>query len=336
MTPSTDFDWAGALGAAVAKVARLGAVGSGNENELQRRLRDGLRVACKTLDTEGRLQRQESGWTRSPGGIDVVSTRAAADGWRALGVECKVRKPDELLWDAIKVGQRCDEKPWNDGLEAAALVAEFTDKDFGEHRAVGWFDPAIGHVDSVDAIKRWPEAWCGLMCGGRGIRPTSLPRVLRLGSGGWVRHPGGGSALCWRLVTANSVDDIDRVAVDAHGWPPEVPVAAEWRRRIDVAAEKAAKTLTTVPRQRRTLDKAPNRTVAEIVRDQEGRLWADVCDKRETVPTSFRFSEPDVTRYDVKRAKNDALTPAEPPTPLPEWCERQVAEALERFRRDQR
>jgi len=66
-----------------------------------------------------------------------------------------------------------------------------------------------------------------LMCGGRGIRPTSLSRTLRLDPGGQVRHAGGDSALCWRLVTADPVADVDRVPVDAHGWPPHVAIPDE-------------------------------------------------------------------------------------------------------------
>ena len=333
MTAWTEIDWADALAAAVLQVARYGAVGAGNEGTLHRRLRDALRIGgvTKPLDTEGRLQDQASGWTRSPGGIDVVSIRSAGDGGRALGVECKVGKPDELLWDAIKLSQRCDDKPWNLGLEAAALVVEFTDKELCEGRAVRWCDPAVTQVNTIEAIVCWPEAWYGLMCGGRGIRPTSLPRTMRLGSGGHVRHAGGGSALCWRLVSASPLAaDVDRAGVDGHGWPPQADVPDEWRRQIDRAAEKMPERPAMARRQRQNLDKPPDATIAKIVRDAEGRLWADVWDNQETVPTSFRLSGTDATRFDVRRSKNDALAFVNPPEHLPAWCLREVAEALAR------
>lgn len=330
-----DFSWADVLGAAVGQVARSGAVEAGNESALHQRLRHALRIGrlTKPLNSEGRLQCQGSGWTRAPGGIDVVSIRSTGDGVRALGVECKIGKPDELLWDAIKLGQRCDEKPWDHGLEAAALVVEFRDAELHDPWVVRWFDVAVAEVDTVEAIRRWPEAWYSLMCGGRGVRPTSLPRRLRLGPGGQVRHAGGGSALCWRLVTADPVAHVDRVAVDAHGWPPQVAIPDEWRRKIDQAAE--IEHPIALPH-RLTLDSPPDKTIAEIVQDEEGRLWTDAWDIRETVPTSFRLSDTDATRYDIRRAKNDALTFVDPPKELPEWCSREVAEELQRFRRDQR
>lgn len=332
-----DFSWAEVLGSAIGQVARSGAVGAGNEYALHQRLRDALRMArlTKVLDSEGRLQCQGNGWTRAPGGIDVISIRPTGDGERALGVECKVGKPDELLWDAIKLSQRCDDKPWNHGLEAAALVVEVRDAELDKPRGVRWFDSAVAEVDTVEAIGRWPEAWYRLMCGGRGIRPTSLPRTLRLGPRGQAPHAGGGSALCWRLVAADAIAHVDRVAVDAHGWPPQVTIPDEWRRKIDQAADTETGHPMTLP-YRRTLDHPPDRTLAETARDEEGRLWTDVWATRETVPTSFRLSDTDWTRYDIRRAKNDALTFADPPKELPDWCSREVAEGLERFWRDPR
>ena len=93
------FDWAAVLRVAVGDVANLGPVGAGNESLLHHRLRDALNSVgvLRVLRMEGRLLRQESGWTRAPGGIDVVATRPAGGGERALGIECKIGKPDELL-----------------------------------------------------------------------------------------------------------------------------------------------------------------------------------------------------------------------------------------------
>jgi hypothetical protein len=328
----TRFDWAGVLAAATNHVAELGAVGSGNEAELHRRLRTALSMAeiARVLDSEGRLQRQDRWWTRAPGGIDVVALRSSAQGERALGVECKVGKPGELLWDAIKLGQRCDENPWNGGLEAAAIVAESTNTVV-QQRSIAWFDSSVNTIDPAHAIARWPEAWYGLMCGGRGIRPTSLPPALTVGPGGRVPHAGGGSALCWCLVSAVTVSDDSRVIVDEHGWPPDMVVPEHWRRQIDRAAEKAPNAPAIVPRVRRVLNVPPNRTMAELVSDDEARLWADVWDRNETVPTSFRLIDGDATRYDIRRAKNDTLACPDPPKALPAWCAPAVADVFNRW-----
>ena len=328
----TLLDWSAVVAAAVSRVADLGAVGSGNEAELHRRLRTALRNAeiARVLDSEGRLQRQERWWTRAPGGIDVVAIRSSGQEERALGVECKVGKPGELLWDAIKLGQRCDENPWNRGLEAAAIVAEVTSDSLTEQRSTPWFDSSVRLIDTVHAIQRWPEAWYELMCGGRGIRPTSLPPTLTVGPGGRVPHAGGGSSLCWSSVSATPVSDDCRVIVDEHGWPPEIVVPDHWRRQIDRAAEKKPSEPAFALFQRRVLDTPPIKAMAEVVTDDKGRLWIDAWDAGETVPTSFRLIGGAAMRYDVRRAKNDAVTCANPPKPLPAWCVRAAADAFNR------
>jgi hypothetical protein len=329
---STAVDWSDVLSVAVDEVAKLGPAGAGNESLLHRRLRDALRRAgiVRVLETEGRLQDQEMWWTRAPGGIDVVATRGSGGQEYALGVECKISKPDELLWDAIKLGQRCGDNPWKHGLEAGALVVEV--KSFDELRATSWFDRSVTEVDVVEVIAQWPGAWYGLMCGGRGIRPTSLPQTLTLGAGGAVRHPSVRSALCWRLVaTTSAVDDDDRVVVDAHGWPPQVLISDEWRRQIDIAAERSPGPPRITPRQRGVLASPPGSLVVKLVRDEDGRLWADAWDSRETVPTSFRLVESEPKRYDVMRAKNNALRFADPSRPLPGWCAWAVADAIARL-----
>ena len=329
MTGSTHVDWADTLDAAIEQVAQLGPVGPGNESRLHRRLREALRCtgSLRALDKEGRLHRHKIWWTRAPGGIDVVALRDSGDREYALGIECKIGKPDELLWDAIKLGQRCGEDPWDHGLEAGAIVVEVSDTALRTPRAGAWFDPSVTEVDTIEAIAGWPEAWYGLMCGGRGVRPTSLPRKLMLGRGRSVKHPGGASALCWRLIIASALDGDDRIPVDSQGWPLQMTISDEWRRQIDRAAETSSRPPITL-RERSVLERPPARTVAQIVSDEEGRLWADAWDTRETVPTSFRLVETDLPRYDLMRAKNDALRFVDPPRQLPGWCALAVAEAL--------
>ena len=169
------------------------------------------------------------------------------------------------------------------------------------------------------------------MCGGRGIRPTSLPRALKLGVGGQIRHSGRSSSLCWRLVTTDHISDVGRVVLDQHGWPADVAVSDEWRRQIDRAAVRTSSRVAAALPPRLTLKDASRATVATIRRDTENRLWADVWGTGETAPTSFRLTQSDATRYDIRRSKNDALSVADPPRPLPAWCSREVAHASDRF-----
>jgi hypothetical protein len=83
--------------------------GSGRERVLHARLRMALgRVApLRAAVGERRLEDDGRGWTRTPGGIDVRAAAPVEYGSLAVRAEVKIRKLDELLWDAIKVGQRC-------------------------------------------------------------------------------------------------------------------------------------------------------------------------------------------------------------------------------------
>jgi hypothetical protein len=93
-----------------------------------------------------------------------------ADGSGRLLGEAKVDKPDEALWDALKLADisrivpgihgayliyAAKEQRWTPGIDGAALFLT------GSTRAWG----------AREMIERWPRAWAGLLRGGRGIRP---------------------------------------------------------------------------------------------------------------------------------------------------------------------
>ena len=210
--------------------------GSGRELVLHNRLRAALaRVAPLSVAVgERRLEDHGRGWTRAPGGIDILAEAPPEYGSLAFGAEVKIRKLDELLWDAIKLGQRRSDDPWPQALAGAAIVVELQPGDLEHALAPRWFDGAVREFEVYDAIRDWPKAWYGLMCGGRGIRPTSLPKSVRLGAGGVHRYSDG-TLLCWRVIEADHVDSTERIAVDAHGIPDGIEIPEEWRRQIDLA-----------------------------------------------------------------------------------------------------
>jgi hypothetical protein len=309
---------------AVARVVREHApAGPGRELVLHGRLREALaRVSPLAVsDGEGRLDDHGRGWTRPPGGIDLLATSADADGPFALGAEVKIGKLDELLWDAIKIGQRRGAR-WPGGLALSALIVELQPGDLEHPLAPRWFDETLREVDVTAAIRGWPKAWYGLMCGGRGIRPTSLPRTVRLGVGSTHRYADG-TLLCWRTIDADRIDG-ERVAVDQHGFPAGIEIPETWRQQIELGSAAAREPL----RKRTTLTPPPTRTTVSIARDGDGRLWADVWAAGFSVPTSFRLvGELD---YDLRVSSNDAQHRPSTPTPLPAWCRAAVQEERER------
>jgi hypothetical protein len=134
--------------------------GSGRELALHARLRTALdRVApMRVANGEGRLDDHGRGWTRAPGGIDILATAPPENESLAVGAEVKIRKLDELLWDAIKLGQRRSSGPWPQALAGAAIIVELQPADLEHALAPGWFDGALRGFEVYDAIRDWPKA----------------------------------------------------------------------------------------------------------------------------------------------------------------------------------
>ncbi len=87
----------------------------------------------------------------------------------SVGIEVKLEKPDELLWDAIKVGQRVERaKSWRDGLRSAALVVQIR-RDKLEDSAAYMLWPAATTDGSTWAkpISAYRHDWYRSLCGGK-------------------------------------------------------------------------------------------------------------------------------------------------------------------------
>lgn len=125
-----------------------------------------------------------SNWTRAPGGVDL-SVRAR-DGKTSLLVETKVGKPEEAIWDIIKLADICvldksvtdvylayaaDKKAWAKADKRTALLAA-VDRSW-DVRGM------IEHNEGSESDWRW------LLKGGKGIRPEisiSRVRLTRVGT----------------------------------------------------------------------------------------------------------------------------------------------------------
>lgn len=298
-------------------------VAAGKERELHHRLKEALREHDPI--TEGRLAHHGCGWTRKPGGVDVVARGLS------LGIEVKLDKPDELLWDAIKVGQRVDpDAGWDEALGIAAVVDQTT----------------VDRLHSPDAYMLWPAApktfdvrallderrrdWYWLMCGGRGVRPTNLPRYLRASE--TQVHPyqdNPATVLAVRAFWASS-SATERFELDEHGWPHDMEVPAEWRDRIDFCATRKAgvEIVGRIPTRSKPMDEEDvqiRRT--QLTKDEGTCKWAFVWAPGFEHPTSFRLSPEDPERYDLRVSSNKAVTNPGAPKPLPEWCRASVCRA---------
>ena len=71
--------------------------------------------------------------------------------------------------------------------------------------------------------------------------------------------------------------------------------------------------------------------VTQHIKDDDGRLWANVWDVGFTVPTSFRLIGQDGLEYDLRLASNDVQHHPTTPQPIPEWCRAGVENAHAQF-----
>ncbi len=189
--------------------------------------------------------RKLPGWTRPPGGVDLVLDLVATG--RVL-IEMKVDKPAEVLWDALKLGDILS----TEDLAAAYLVYAGTERTWqgGVEGAELFLNG--GMQRARDLIERWPRAWAGLLEGGRGIRP-------RRGVGAITVTP-----ICWINMSdeAGRSVQVARVApvvgaspqeYDDDGWPidfmPPHDLRAHVRRALagQQAHQQAAQALQTDP-----------------------------------------------------------------------------------------
>jgi hypothetical protein len=150
-------------------------------------------------------------WTRPPGGVDLALDMVATG--RVL-MEMKVDKPAEALWDALKLG---DILSTND-LAAAYLIYAGTERTW--HEAVEGADMFLngGMWRTRDLIERWPQAWAGLLEGGRGIRPRRGVGAITVTPVCWINmsDEAGHSVQVARVAP---VTDAPAQEYDDDGWP---------------------------------------------------------------------------------------------------------------------
>lgn len=172
-------------------------------------------------------------WTRPPGGVDLVVD--VEDGTGRLGMELKVGKPDESLWDAIKLA---DVQVFEPQVRAGYLVSDADWTDDGGGSELFLELPARTRT-CRDLISASPADWAGTMIGGRGIRPCTSVGGVELA---WIaeesltRHPGR------RLVAVRVLPDREapRETYDAHGFPIGYEPPAALRTKIRLADEAPA------------------------------------------------------------------------------------------------
>ena len=287
---------------------------AGNERELHRRLENGL--SKHEPITEGRLADHGRGWARKPGGIDVVAIGLS------LGIEVKLDKPEELLLDAIKIGQRVESGPgWDKALGTAALVVQTTIDRMQSPTAYMLWPTAPKTFDVHALLDEQRKDWYWLMCGGRGVRPTDLPRHLHASE--TQVHPyqeSPDTVLAVRTFQIPKSDASNRFDLDGHGWPDGIAVPRAWRDRIDYCAtrEPPVKLELAIPTRRKPIgEKDVHVEHLELLEGEGKRVWTFVWSPGFKDPTSFRLTPEDPDRYDLRIASNGAVTNPGAPKPLP-------------------
>jgi hypothetical protein len=273
---------------------------------------------------EGRLTDHAAGWTRAPGGIDLVAESIS------LGIEVKVAKPEELLWDAIKLAQRVSpDAKWPKGLQAAALVVQTTGKALGQDSCYMLAsEPQTYDLRKLIDARR--DDWYWLMCGGRGIRPLSLPATLEAGATHTYSYASNPDVLlALRTFSAPSLESAERIPLDAHGWPLDLdpPIDDKWRHRIDQCAEQppTRKLAHAVPNRHLPVEKSEVQ-IAQInlFKEEAPHRWAFAWAPGYEQPTAYRLAGDRCDEYDVRRSANGAVSAPASPQPLPDWCRDRV------------
>ena len=173
-------------------------------------VRDALRAQDGVNEvTEVEPRYPLAGWTRSPGGVDLAVDDDA--GRRAL-IECKVDKPDESLWDAIKLADVL----YDHRVDAAFLLYDAADAIWTAAPGAELFTSRATRWRVSELIGRWPRAWGDALYGGRGIRPHESVAELHVAPVAAVALAAGRTACLVRVAPALSRE---RQQFDDDGWP---------------------------------------------------------------------------------------------------------------------
>jgi hypothetical protein len=169
-------------------------------------VRDALGDATAVVAGEPRYELP--GWTRRPGGVDLAFDYAG----RRVLVECKVDKPDEALWDALKLADILREHD----IAAAYLLYDATDVIWRKHPVAPLFTEPKRRWTVRDLIARWPKAWGDLLYGGRGIRPRESTAAFDGEPAATVALTPARTA---RLLRIKPAPSRQRQHFDHDGWP---------------------------------------------------------------------------------------------------------------------
>lgn len=276
--------------------------GEGPESQLVAAVRAGLRDDHRVRPVDGTPVYKLPGWTRPPGGVDLVAD-LVGPGHGRVGMEVKVAKPDESIWDAIKLADvqifdpevRCgyliSDAGWSPGAEGSELFARTPTR-----------------VRSCrELIARSPKAWTGTMIGGRGIRPRTSVGALKLTwvtAAPLVHHPG-------RRLVAVRVEpdhDADHEHYDPDGFPVGYEPPGDLRARVQ-RADAARRAGADRPRDAAAADTDPchgypwyprwsqERLVA-VIRSLSDDAAARACLRRRLM-RERNWTEPDLrSRFD--------------------------------------
>lgn len=204
---------------------------AGSERAWGRLIAQALRGLSPDLTADDDVAHREElawAWTRPPGPFDLVW---GTDAGRGVA-ELKIRKPDELMWDLVKLADHAGHDGAAFAFAAICVQVEASDLHPGPGALVT--GDRSGAQRPRDWAEEWPDAWRWLMCGGRGIRPTSLPRRVVLGEPLVI---GNAADTHMRIVgIAGVAPDEPRDPLDPWGWPAEIgPRPAGWRDRVQTA-----------------------------------------------------------------------------------------------------
>jgi hypothetical protein len=160
-----------AVRAAAASAGRVDihrVAGKKPERALVEAFRDGLGSTGHITDLVLEQPSELPNWSTPPGGIDLV---AKLDGGLRLDFEMKVDKPDEVIWDAIKLAD-VNATRRREGATISYLVLWATSRSWVVGEASSLFDmPRTWGVKEM--IETWPKAWNGVRVGGRGKIPRT-------------------------------------------------------------------------------------------------------------------------------------------------------------------
>jgi hypothetical protein len=176
---------------------------------LLRQLTTDERVA--SIRTECRFPLTE--WTRPPGGVDIS---AELEPQGTIVIETKVDKPEEAIWDVIKLA---DILTLDSHVTAAYLVYDATTKVWSKADLTSnLFGNAERALSAHQLIENAREDWAWLLKGGRGIRPVSCTGAVsleRICISALRAHEG--HQLRALLVSADPA--VPRQRFDDEGWP---------------------------------------------------------------------------------------------------------------------